>query len=198
MSNAEEDFDESAWRSELESHREEKDRIFSLADQSPIPEEDRDGFDGLEYFEPDPSYRVTATVTTHDEPETVELTVVNGDREEYHRVASFAFELHGESVSLSAYRLADGEETDEDGQYRYFAPFQDATTGENTYEGGRYLEIYTEEPLEDDQEIVLDFNVVYVPFCAFNDAFACPLAPAENWLEIPIEAGETGQYTASE
>lgn len=198
MSNADEAFDESAWRMELESHREEKDRIFSLSDQSPVPEEDREEFDGLEYYEPDPSYRVPATVTVHEEPETVELTVVNGDREEYLRVASFSFELGGESQSLSAYRLADGEETDQDGQYRYFAPFQDATTGKDTYDGGRYLEVYTEEPLDDEQEIVLDFNVVYVPFCAFNDAFACPLAPSENWLDVPIEAGETGLYKDSD
>jgi hypothetical protein len=195
MSNADEEFDESAWRTELESHRDEKDRIFSLSDQSPIPEADREEFDGLAYFDPDPSYRTTATVVTHEEPETVELTVVNGEMESYHRVATFEFELHDESLSLSAFRQVDGADTDEDGQYRYFTPFQDATTGDSTYDGGRYLEVYSEEPLEDGRELVIDFNVVYVPFCAFNDAFACPLAPAENWLDVPIEAGETGLYT---
>jgi len=192
MEDVDEGFDKVAWRNELESHRQEKDRIFAESDQSPIPVEEREEFDGLEYYAPDTDYRVTATVTVHDDPETKQFNVMHGDGEtrEYCHVATFSFELHDESLSLNAYRETDQEGPDEDGQYRYFAPFKDETSDEGTYSGGRYLEVYADEPLSDDQEITIDFNIVYTPFCAFNDSFACPLPPTDNWLDVPIEAGE--------
>jgi len=37
---------------------------------------------------------------------------------------------------------------------------------------------------------VLDFNRAYNPTCAYSDRYECPLPPTENWLEVPIEAGE--------
>jgi uncharacterized protein (DUF1684 family) len=185
-----EEFDRVAWEEELHSHRTEKDRIFAETDQSPIPEDERSAFDGLEYYDPDPQYRVTATVTTHEDAETRTFNVMHGEAREYRHVATVSFELQDASLDLGAYRELGTDGADQDGQYRYFAPFKDETSGEETYSGGRYLEVYAEDPLSDGQEITIDFNVVYTPFCAFNDSFACPLPPVDNWLDVPIEAGE--------
>jgi uncharacterized protein (DUF1684 family) len=71
--------------------------------------------------------------------------------------------------------------------YLLFVPFKDATTGTETYAGGRYLEM-EEQP--EAEEYWLDFNRAYNPYCAYNDDYACPVVPLENVLPIPIRAGE--------
>src|SRR6185295_14931363 len=67
-----------------------------------------------------------------------------------------------------------------------FVPFLDRTSGSETYGAGRYLDI---EP-DEDGTYALDFNLAYHPSCVYDDRFSCPLTPAENRLDIPIEAGE--------
>jgi uncharacterized protein len=66
-----------------------------------------------------------------------------------------------------------------------FVPFRDATSGSETYGSGRYLEA----ELRDDT-VTLDFNLAYNPYCAYGDGWSCPLPPRENWLTVPIRAGE--------
>jgi uncharacterized protein (DUF1684 family) len=67
-----------------------------------------------------------------------------------------------------------------------FLPFRDATSGRETYGGGRYLDI---QP-NDDGTVTLDFNLAYSPFCAYSDGYSCALPPTENWMSVRIEAGE--------
>ena len=67
-----------------------------------------------------------------------------------------------------------------------FGPFRDATSGKETYGAGRYLDL--EEPHRD--EAVVDFNLAYNPYCAYSEAYSCPLPPAENWLKVEVTAGE--------
>ena len=178
------DVDVEAWRDELSSHRAEKDEFFAEHPQSPIPPEEREEFDGLDYFDPDPDYRVTATVEVHDRPDPVEMEVSAGPPQRYLRVATLHFELDGEEYELAGYR----QDADEDG---LFVPFRDKTTGQQTYADGRYMEFETEGDLDDGDEMALDFNLAYSPFCAYSETFACPLPPEENWLDVEIRAGET-------
>ena len=74
-------------------------------------------------------------------------------------------------------------------KYQLFIPFKDATTGDITYGGGRYLELSIKDPLQQ-EEVILDFNRAYNPLCAYSDKFNCPVPPQENFLDISIEAGE--------
>jgi uncharacterized protein (DUF1684 family) len=67
-----------------------------------------------------------------------------------------------------------------------FLPFRDATSGTATYGAGRYLDL---EPNEDGT-LTIDFNLAYNPSCVYSDGWSCPIPPRENWLDIPIEAGE--------
>jgi hypothetical protein len=172
------------WADQLRANRTEKDRFFAEHRQSPIPPGERDSFDGLAYYEPDPSYYVTATVEVHEEPQTLELETTNGPAVTYERVATLSFTVDGSDCSLAGYRQPDGDATS------LFVPFRDKTTGQQTYENGRYLELELESPLDDGQEIPLDFNLAYAPFCAYSETFACPLPPEENWLDVTLEAGE--------
>jgi hypothetical protein len=176
--------DPESWTAELREKRAEKDRFFADHPQSPVPPDERDDFDGLNYFDPDPDYRVTAAVTVHDDPEPVEMETANGPPTRYLRVVTFDFELRGEELSLHGYRQ------DADGDEPLFVPFRDKTTGQQTYRGGRYMELQPAGELGDGDEAVVDFNLAYTPFCAYSDAFACPLAPEENWLDVAVPAGE--------
>ena len=172
------------WADRLEANRAEKDRFLAEHRQSPLPPEEREEFDGLDYFPPDPDYRVQATVTVHEDPEAVELDTTDDRTVRYLRVVTFTVDVDGETYDLHGYR----QEADESAAL--FVPFRDKTTGQQTYHAGRYMELETDRDLEDGDEVTLDFNLAYTPFCAFSESFSCPLPPEENWLEVTIPAGE--------
>jgi uncharacterized protein (DUF1684 family) len=181
-------FDAEAWRAELLDHRRRKDEFFADHPQSPLPDEDKDGFEGLTYYEPDPAFRVDADVAPVDADDTIDLEMTQGEPRTYERVARLTFELAGTTGELYAYRQADAP-GDEDGT-TLFVPFRDGTTGDTTYGAGRYMEFEVEGDLDAVEELPLDFNLAYHPFCVYNEAFACPLAPPENTLDARVEAGE--------
>jgi len=73
-----------------------------------------------------------------------------------------------------------------------FIPLRDGTSGRTTYGGGRYL-VDTVKGADlggSDGSLVIDFNFAYNPSCAYDPAWACPLAPAGNVLDTAIDAGE--------
>jgi uncharacterized protein (DUF1684 family) len=172
------------WAERLRANRAEKEEFFAEHPQSPVPPEEREAFEGLAFFEPSAEYRVDAEVTVHEDPEPVEMETTNGPPVRYLRVATFSFELRGEECELHAYQ----QERDDDESL--FVPFRDKTTGQQSYEGGRYMEFEPDRDLQDVDVVTLDFNLAYSPFCAFSETFACPLPPEENWLEVAVAAGE--------
>ena len=170
------------WERRLRENRAEKDDFFATHRQSPIPPEDRDGFDGLAYFEPDSTYRVEATVHREDDPAEVEMDTSDDRTMTYRRPFRFRFELDGEPYELCGYRQGPADPI--------FVPFRDKTTGQESYEDGRYMELQPDGELADGETIVIDFNLAYSPFCAYSETFSCPLPPEENWLETTVPAGE--------
>jgi uncharacterized protein (DUF1684 family) len=95
------------------------------------------------------------------------------------------FEIDGEHAELVLLTRQD--------EQRFFLPFRDATSGRESYGPGRYLDV---EPGRDGR-VQVDFNLAYNPYCAYNDAFSCPLPPPDNWLRVPIRAGEAAYTPAS-
>jgi hypothetical protein len=170
------------WADRLRANRDEKDRFFAEHRQSPIPPEQRGGFEGLNYFDPDPEYRVEATVSVHEQPEPIEMETTAGPPVRYLRAVTFTFELGDETHELVGYR--------QENQESVFVPFRDKTTGQETYETGRYMELEVDGELEDGDAVPIDFNLAYTPFCAYSETFSCPLPPEENWLETEVRAGE--------
>lgn len=171
------------WAAQVEAQRRAKREHFRDSPRSPLPTSMRgDAFPGLDYFEPDPVYRFVLPLHEHDETETVTVETTADGEQTYRRWGEFRFEVDGEPVTLQAYRPVGDED-------RLWVPFRDATSGDETYGAGRYLDL---EPDRDrvDGEWVVDFNVAYNPTCAYNHAYECPLVPGENWLDVPIRAGE--------
>jgi uncharacterized protein (DUF1684 family) len=162
--------------SELESFRADKDRFFATDPQSPLaPDQERD-FDGLKYFPENPALRLVVTVEEFPKKENVQMQTTTGDIQTYTRFGRFKFTVDGQQAELTLY--AD--------PHSFFLPFVDSLAGTETYGAGRYLE---PEPLGGGKFLV-DFNLAYNPYCAYNERWSCPITPRENRLQVPIRAGE--------
>jgi uncharacterized protein (DUF1684 family) len=101
--------------------------------------------------------------------------------EKFRRVGTLEFTLNGQPLSLTAFVSASSPTVD-----RLFVPFNDLTSGTETYGAGRYLDLdRTASGM-----YAMDFNVAYNPYCYYNPTYVCPLPPPENRLKVRIEAGE--------
>jgi uncharacterized protein (DUF1684 family) len=161
---------------ELESFRAEKDAFFGSHPQSPLTREQKEGFQGLHYFPENESLRLEALVDEFPVKEKFEMQTSTGDVQIYERFGTFKFMADEEETGLTIYR----------GPHGFFLPFVDSLAGRETYPAGRYLE---PEPLPGGRFLV-DFNVAYNPYCAYNEMWSCPITPAENRLKVAIRAGE--------
>lgn len=153
---------------------------FFASSQSPLPAATRQGFTGLAYFEFQPELIFALVLKPATDFEHVMMETSNGIRKSFVRAGTLEFALSGQRVQLTAFS---NPELDNHG---LFIPFRDATSGTQTYGSGRYLD--TE--LCADGTVMLDFNLAYNPYCAYSDGWSCPIPPLENWLSVPILAGE--------
>jgi len=140
---------------------------------SPAPRE----FRGVDRYPVDERWRVTA-VLVDDGAGTLATTNVLGQITTSPSAGTLEFELEGVAVRLRPTSVSDGS---------LFLVFGDATTGTETYAGGRFLRT---EPVAADGSVVLDFNRAYTPVCAFNAYSTCPLPPPGNTLPLKVRAGE--------
>jgi uncharacterized protein (DUF1684 family) len=161
---------------DLDDFRHEKDEFFKHDMQSPLTREQKKSFSGLSYFPEDPGLRLEVAVEPWEQKETVQMQTSTGDVQTYQKYGRFKFAVDGEQAELTIYS----------GDYGYFLPFADAQAGQETYGAGRYLE---PEPLGGGNFLV-DFNLAYNPYCAYNQNFSCPIPPKENRLKVAIRAGE--------
>ncbi len=169
------------FQEEVRSARLEKDAYFRDDPDSPIPSGQRSQFKGLNYFPPDPSYRIPARLERFEKPEQVRIVTSKGSQQAYLRYGALAFELQGRKLKLYVYKS-----TEDPFSRSLFVPFSDATSGFETYKSGRYLDIEEQGANEYD----LDFNIAYNPYCAYNEEYICPIPPGENKLAVKIMAGE--------
>lgn len=164
-------------------HRERRDHLFAAHPASPIPSVE--DFDTLAYYPHDPAMRVTAELDPDVERKVFEVPLGEDGDLTWTRVAVARFTLAGEPVRLAVYWL---------GGYGggIFVPFADATSGAETYGGGRYLydTIKGADLGIEVDRAVFDFNYAYNPSCAHDPYWVCPLAPLENRLPVPVTAGE--------
>lgn len=139
-------------------------------------------FEHLLYFPPDKSYAVPAKLAKIAEPDEVEMITNRNLKKTFYRYAKLEFQVGGEDQELTAYKYAlTGEGSDS-----LFIPFKDATTGDETYGAGRFIDV--DEP--ESEHFLLDFNRAYNPLCNYSPAYNCPVPPRENHLRVAIRAGE--------
>ena len=163
-----------------------KDRLFAEHPSSPIPAGTRRDFRGLAYWRHDPALRLAATLEPDPAAPLLEVPRSGeGPGLPYARIGWVSFTVDDTPCRLAVYWL---------NEYSggIFIPFRDATSGEETYGGGRYLwdSAKGADLGSSGDELVLDFNYAYHPSCVYDPIWSCPLSPPENQLPVRIAAGE--------
>ncbi|MBB4349479.1 DUF1684 domain-containing protein [Aliirhizobium cellulosilyticum] len=171
-----------AWR----LWRDTRSTMFRDHPQSPIEAADRHVFEGPKTFPYDPSMRITVSIETVAPEKITVATGADGElsMRSFARTCGLEENLGGELTLYWIEGYGGG----------VFLPFADATSGTETYGGGRYLldtikgaDVGGARP---DGTLVLDFNFAYFPSCAYSSRYVCPLAPSGNRLKGAVRAGE--------
>ncbi len=170
----------------IEKSREEKNALLKSGDESPFADS-TETFTALKYFPPDSKYRLTANLVSIDSKKVIALPTSDGKEQKYLEYAFATFSLDGVENKLLLLEVMDmGPQ-----RGKLFLAFADATSADETYGAGRYLDI---KKVPGATSITLDFNLAYNPYCAYSDKFSCPFPPKENILKIAIRAGEKNYH----
>ena len=160
---------------------------YKDASTSPLKKKDLKGFKGLDFFPIDSTFIVIATLVKTKNAPTFEMATTTDRKPLYKEYGTLNFTLNGKACELTIYRSQD-DLRDEKYKDYLFLPFTDATSSNESYGGGRYMDVMTTSE-NTDGTIELNFNNTYNPYCAYNDKYSCPLTPRKNHLDIEIKAG---------
>lgn len=170
------------YREKIAAHRMALNEQFFDPEQTPL---DSSGFytwKGLKFFPIKESYKVKGKLTLLNNEPIFELPHSHNKSKPYKQYAKVKFNLLGKEYELVILE----QQVKKEGFENYLIlPFTDETNGQETYGGGRYLDLEKNNLTE----IELDFNLAYNPYCAYNQAYTCPIPPKENHLPIKVEAG---------
>ena len=155
--------------------------FFKDASVSPLKKRDLKNFRGLDFFTYDSTYLVTAKLTKTPKEKPFMMLTTTDMVVEYIKYGTVSFELLDNQYSLDIYKnLEDPNERD-----NLFLPFLDDTNGNESYGGGRYINL--DIPQVDN--LIIDFNSAFNPYCVYDEKYSCPIVPRENYLPLEIKAG---------
>jgi len=181
----EDSFDEAAYIEKMNTDRQLKDIEFTDSTLSRFNAEERASFHGLNYFSPNPNYRIEASFSVDTNMPAFKMPT-NTERSPNYRIYAYLdFQINDTACRLTVFQNMDFKDHPEHGEY-LFIPFSDKTNGSLSYGAGRYIDI----SIPKENKIFIDFNEAYNPYCAYSDRWSCPLVPFENYLNISIPAGE--------
>ena len=167
---------------QLQQFRQSVDDFMQRHPQSPLDRKRRRTFTGLSYYPENPDLIVEVDVEPIESLEALHIPTSTGQDVPFTRWGKVSFQVNGQAATLTIL-------SDQSGGL--FLPFRDATSGRETYGAGRYMDDH--RPAIEyigRNRLRLNFNYAYSPYCAYSADYSCPLPPRENWLSIPIEAGE--------
>jgi len=175
-----ENGDDAFARYDVIRERKAKDAFFQ-SESSPLLAGERGKFSGLDYYPVNPELRFEVRLQRYSAPKAIRMATNTGEIRSGLHYGFFEFTAENHICQIQVYRLEE-----EFSKPSLFIPFLDATSGVETYEGGRYIDL-----AENTSGIYdLDFNRAYNPYCAYNPEYSCPAPPKENTLDAPIRAGE--------
>lgn len=157
---------------------------YKNPETSPLPDRYRKNFSKLDFFEPDTNYVVAASFKRTPNAIPFELATTTNRKTKEVVYGMAYFELNGQKHELELYQSLDLIEQEGYSEY-LFLPFLDDTNGEETYGGGRYIDL----TIPKGDTILIDFNRAYNPYCAYNKKYSCPLVPRQNYLKTKVMAG---------
>lgn len=169
---------------EIKQHRDSINKLFRNVETSPLTDEDREAFKELDFFPADSTYRIEAKFirTANEKPFLMPTTTER--KSVYTKYGELNFKLFNKDYKLNVYQNTEIILTEGYEDY-LFLPFTDLTNGEQTYGGGRYIDMR----IPDNDTTIIDFNKAYNPYCTYNKKYSCPIVPGENDLDIEIRAG---------
>ena len=166
---------------DLTKFRKGKDKNWKEDEESPLTKEQKAAFNGLKYFPPnkDLSFVLPLDTSIPDVGKEVLIKTTGGDKQVYKKAGKIRFKVEGKDIETIVFEDPEVE------QFQYYLIFKDGTTGKETYENGRMLQVDKKG-----DKLVIDFNYAYNPYSSYNDNWDCPITPEENTLNAPIKAGE--------
>ncbi|WP_299395648.1 DUF1684 domain-containing protein [uncultured Gelidibacter sp.] len=157
---------------------------FKDASKSPLKDKERRSFKGLDFFKFDSTYVVQATLNRTEDEQPFKMKTTTDRLATFLKYGEVTFTLNDATFELNIYQ--DLDILNEEGFEDYlFLPFLDDTNGEETYGAGRYIDLRMPEG----NQMTIDFNTAYNPYCAYNEKFSCPIVPRENYIETEVRAG---------
>ena len=166
----------------VEQEQVRRNAVFVNPSQSPLDTSEIRLFKGLKFFKPNETFKTKALITWLPNINYLSIPQSNGGSEDYMQTAVIDFDIEGTAYQLPAYQTVEMKS-----KHLLFIPFTDLTTGNETYNGGRYIDL---PYIDTRRETELDFNFAYIPYCAHSPRYACPKVPKENNLIIAVTAGE--------
>lgn len=170
--------------SENEAYRDSLNQAFQNRETSPLKEKDFEQFTGLNYFPVNADYYIKAKFVRTPYQPAFEMPTTTSEVKIYEKYGELHFSIYNQPIVLDVFQSHELRETEKYKNY-LFLPFRDKTNGEETYGGGRYLEMW----IPSDDSVIIDFNKAYNPYCVYNTKYSCPLVPKQNRMDVPIYAG---------
>ncbi len=141
----------------------------------------------MRFFNPDISYNISADFEKIIDTTGFLMLTSSGKSSRYFVYGKVKFLLGNKLYSLRVYQSLKLMNTKKFADY-IFIPFTDLTTGLESYGAGRYIDLFIKDIRNN--KLDLDFNKAYNPYCAYDTGFNCPIPPRQNFLNIPVKAGE--------
>ena len=168
----------------VEKFQKELNSEYADAKTSPLMAEDLAHFKALDFYTiNEKAFVVAKFIRTKDE-KPFKMKTSTSRTPIYVKYGEAHFQLDGKQFKLNLYRDVELSKKQEYKDY-LFLPFSDLTSGKESYIGGRYIDL----KIPSGNTIVIDFNLSYNPYCAYNYKYSCPKVPLENDLTIEIKAG---------
>lgn len=168
----------------VEKFQKELNAEYADAKTSPLTVGDLAVFKTLDFYPINEKFFVTAKFIRTADEKPFEMKTSTDRKPLYVKYGEAHFAIDGKSFKLNIYRNIELSKKEEYKDY-LFLPFSDLTSGNESYIGGKYIDMKTPKG----ETIVIDFNTSYNPYCAYNSKYSCPKVPLENDLNIEIKAG---------
>lgn len=177
------------------AHRAEVDSFFRSDPGSPFRRDTSIEYNGIKWFPVHPSYRASSLLHRYEKAETVLVMGTRGEQRRQLRYGYFEFDLPDHRQQPTTVRLNVYKFTPYDGQRYVFYKdhlsvwFTDSTTGAETYDVGRYVEVGNENP-DPSYRYVIDLNKAFNPYCAYSHMYSCAIPREEDRIPLSLRVGE--------
>jgi uncharacterized protein (DUF1684 family) len=175
---------------EIAAHRHDAEHFFRDDPNSPFYGDSTITYTGIKWFRPDIRYYFQSKLYRYEHPETVIVLGTHGEERKQLRYGYFLLNFEGNEHRLNVYKFT-AHDPEQYAMYKNLLSvwFTDETTGNETYEVGRYVEIGDEAPTAD-HLYTINLNNAYNPYCAYSPSYSCAIPPKEDHLSFKVLAGE--------